>query len=123
MCHKPGMERMDSYAEPMATLGDRLTAAREGAGLGVAAMAEALGLRPETLEGWEVDQAEPTASLMGRIATVTGVSAVWLLTGQGAGPKDDRAGADLRAELADLRRLLAEASARVERLEEALSHG
>lgn len=114
---------MDIYAEPMATLGDRLTAAREAAGLDIAAMAETLGLRPETLEGWEVDQAEPTASLMGRIATVTGVSPVWLLTGQGAGPKDDRAGADLRAELADLRQLLAEASARVERLEEALSHG
>lgn len=114
---------MDSYAEPMATLGDRLTAAREGAGLPIAAMAEALGLRPETLEGWEVDQAEPTASLMGRIATVTGVSPVWLLTGQGRGPKDDPEGALLRAELADLRRLLAEATARVERLEEALLHG
>lgn len=114
---------MDSYAEPVATLGDRLTAAREGAGLDIAAMAEALGLRPETLEGWEVDQAEPTASLMGRIATLTGVSLVWLLTGQGAGPQDDNAGAALRAELADLRRLLAEASARVQRLEESLSHG
>ncbi|WP_405406034.1 helix-turn-helix transcriptional regulator [Paracoccus sp. Ld10] len=114
---------IDSYAEPVATLGDRLTAAREGAGLDIPAMAEALGLRPETLEGWEVDQAEPTASLMGRIATVTGVSPVWLLTGQGAGPQDASAGAALRAELADLRRLLAEAAARVDRLEEALSHG
>lgn len=114
---------IDSYAEPVATLGDRLTAAREGAGLEIAAMADALGLRPETLEGWEVDQAEPTASLMGRIATVTGVSPVWLLTGQGAGPQDASAGAALRAELADLRRLLAEAAARVDRLEEALSHG
>ena len=114
---------MDSYAEPVATLGDRLTAAREGAGLDVAAMAEALGLRPETLEGWEVDQAEPTASLMGRIATVTGVSPGWLLTGQGAGPRDDSAGAYIRAELTDLRQLLAEVNARVERLEEALSHG
>lgn len=114
---------MDIYAEPMATLGDRLTAAREAAGLDIAAMAETLGLRPETLEGWEVDQAEPTASLMGRIASVTGVSAVWLLTGQGRGPKDDSATAALRAELAELRRLLAEAAARVERLEEVLNHG
>lgn len=114
---------MDIYAEPMATLGDRLTAAREAAGLDIAAMAETLGLRPETLEGWEIDQAEPTASLMGRIATVTGVSAVWLLTGQGRGPKDDSATTALRAELAELRRLLAEAAARVERLEEVLNHG
>lgn len=114
---------MDSYAEPVATLGDRLTAAREGAGMDIPGLADALGLRPETLEGWEVDQAEPTASLMGRIATLTGVSAVWLLTGQGAGPKDDTTGAAMRAELAELRRLLAEAAARVERLEEALSHG
>ncbi|MBM3604097.1 MAG: helix-turn-helix transcriptional regulator [Alphaproteobacteria bacterium] len=113
---------MDSYAEPVATLGDRLTAAREGAGLDIAALADSLGLRPETLEGWEVDQAEPTATLLGRIATLTGVSMVWLLTGEGSGPKDTVTGAALQAELSDLRRLLAEASARVERLEEALSH-
>ena len=114
---------MDSYAEPVATLGDRLTAAREGAGLQIEALAEELGLRPETLEGWEVDQAEPTATLMGRIAAVTGVSLVWLLTGEGAGPRDTTAGAALRAELRELRRVLAEAVARVDRLEEALGHG
>jgi len=114
---------MDSYAEPVATLGDRLTAAREGAGLEIAQMAEQLGLRPETLEGWEVDQAEPTATLLGRIATLSGVSVLWLLTGQGAGPQDTTAGALLRAELGELRQLLAEACARVERLEEALGHG
>lgn len=113
---------MDSYAEPVATLGDRLTAAREGAGLDITALADVLGLRPETLEGWEVDQAEPTASLMGRIAALTGVSAGWLLTGQGTGPKDDAAGATIRAELTELRQLLAQATARMARLEEALSH-
>lgn len=114
---------MDSYAEPVATLGDRLTAAREGAGLDIAAMAELLGLRPETLEGWEVDQAEPTATLLGRIAAVTGVSLVWLLTGEGAGPQDRTASAALAAELQDMRRLLAEALIRVDRLEEALGIG
>ncbi|WP_022706860.1 MULTISPECIES: helix-turn-helix domain-containing protein [Paracoccus] len=113
---------MDSYADQVATLGDRLTAAREGAGLGVAQLAEELGILADTLEGWEVDQAEPTASLMGRIATLTGVSLVWLLTGEGTGPKDTAAGAALRAELTELRRILADASARVERLQEALGN-
>ncbi|RJE80293.1 helix-turn-helix domain-containing protein [Paracoccus sp. JM45] len=114
---------MDSYAEPVATLGDRLTAAREGAGLEIAQMAGQLGLPPETLEGWEVDQDEPTATLLGRIATLSGVSVLWLLTGQGAGPQDTTAGALMREELGALRQLLAEACARVERLEEALGHG
>lgn len=111
---------MESYADRVATLGDRLTAAREGAALEVAQMAETLGIRADTLEGWEVDQAEPTASLMGRIAAMTGVSLVWLTTGKGAGPQDTAAGAALRAELTELRRILADASARVERLQEAL---
>ncbi|WP_410218570.1 helix-turn-helix domain-containing protein [Paracoccus sp. (in: a-proteobacteria)] len=114
---------MDIYAEPVATLGDRLTAAREGAGLAIADLADTLGLRPETVEGWEVDQAEPTATILGRIAASTGVSLVWLLTGEGSGPKDDSEWNALRAELAELRHLLADASARVERLEEALAHG
>ncbi|MBU2956547.1 helix-turn-helix transcriptional regulator [Paracoccus sp. 1_MG-2023] len=113
---------MNSYADQVATLGDRLTAAREGADLGVAQLAEELGIRTDTLEGWEVDQAEPTASLMGRIATLTGVSLVWLLTGEGSGPQDTAAGAALRAELTELRRILADASARVERLQEALGN-
>ena len=114
---------INSYAEPVATLGDRLTAAARRRGSDAVPWPMRLASRLETLEGGEVDQAEPTASLMGRIATVTGVSPVWLLTGQGAGPQDASAGAALRAELADLRRLLAEAAARVDRLEEALSHG
>lgn len=114
---------MDSYADPVATLGDRLTAAREAAGLEVGSLAKALGLRPETLAGWEADQAEPSASLMGRIATLTGVSPLWLLTGQGPGPKDAGAEDVLRAELADLGRVLREAAARIARLEEALFHG
>ena len=60
---------------------------------------------------------------MGRIATLTGVSPLWLLTGQGPGPKDAGAEDVLRAELADLGRVLREAAARIARLEEALFHG
>ncbi|WP_233490493.1 helix-turn-helix domain-containing protein [Paracoccus sediminilitoris] len=118
-----GLITMDSYAEPVATMGDRLTAAREGVGLGIDQMAEQLGLRPETLEGWEVDQAEPTPSILGRIAAIAGVSPVWLLTGEGPGPQDTAAGRALRSELRQLRQLLAEACARIERMEEALGHG
>ena len=68
-------------------------------------------------------RAEPTPSLLGRIAAIAGVSPVWLLTGEGAGPQDTAAGQALRSELRELRRLLAEACDRIERMEEALGHG
>lgn len=110
------------YAEHVATVGDRLTAAREAAGLSVAGLADELGVRPETLDGWEVDQAEPGAPLLGQIAARLGVDPEWLLTGTGAGPHGGPGNAAL-AELHELRRLLAEAARRLGRLEEALKHG
>lgn len=110
------------YSEHVATVGDRLTAAREAAGLSVALLAEELGVRPETLDGWEVDQAEPNAPLLTQIAVRLGVDPEWLLTGTGAGPHQG-AGNAVQSELHELRRLLAEAARRLGRLEEALKHG
>lgn len=114
------------YGEDEATLGDRLTAAREAAGLGPEALADHLGVEVETLETWEMDQAEPRAALMGRLAGMLGVTLPWLLTGQGDGP---RAAPALQmqevvvAELRELSRILGDASQRLERLEERLSNG
>ncbi|MBU3031682.1 helix-turn-helix domain-containing protein [Paracoccus marinaquae] len=110
------------YGEHEATFGDRLTAAREGAGLAVADLAGRLGVRAETLKGWESDQAEPRAVFLGRLAGMLGVPLVWLLTGEGQGPHE---GAGIRqsarAELRDLRRVLEEAAQRIERLEGVLA--
>ncbi|MFN3526105.1 MAG: multiprotein-bridging factor 1 family protein [Paracoccus sp. (in: a-proteobacteria)] len=113
----------DIYAENVATLGDRLTAAREAAGLTVAQLADELGVRPETQEGWEVDQAEPGAPLLGQIAARLEVSAQWLLTGAGDAPQELSQNAVLLEELRELRTLLSEAGDRIDRLQEALSNG
>lgn len=112
------------YGENEATLGDRLTAAREFAGLSVAELAERLGVRDTALEAWEGDQAEPGTVFLGRLPGMLGVSLVWLLTGEGQGPQEggDRSEAT-RAELRELRRLLDQAALRVDRLEELMANG
>ncbi|WP_409677757.1 helix-turn-helix transcriptional regulator [Paracoccus sp. (in: a-proteobacteria)] len=113
----------DIYADTVATLGDRLTAAREAAGLSVDQLAGELGVRPETQLGWEVDQAEPGAPLLNQIAGRLEVSPQWLLTGQGEAPQELSQNAAVLDELRTLRNLLSEATARIDRLQEALSNG
>ncbi|WCR12618.1 helix-turn-helix domain-containing protein [Paracoccus stylophorae] len=112
------------YGENEATLGDRLTAAREGAGLSVAELADRLGVRAETMQGWEADQAEPRAVFLGRLSGMLGVPLTWLLTGKGQGPQTggDGAASLPRTELRELRRLLHEATQRIDRLEELLAN-
>lgn len=113
----------DIYAENVATLGDRLTAAREAAGLTVAELADELGVRPETQQGWEVDQAEPGAPLLGQIAARLDVSTQWLLTGAGEAPREFAQNEALLTELRGLRELLDDACERIDRLQKALTHG
>lgn len=112
------------YSEDQATLGDRLTAAREAAGRSVPELADALGVRAATVAGWEADKAEPRAVFLGRLSGMLGVTLVWLLTGQGHGPGSpaDRREAT-RAELRELRLLLEQAAQRVDRIEELMNHG
>lgn len=91
------------YSDATATLGDRLTAARDAQGLSVAQLAAKLGVRSKTLDGWENDRAEPRANRLQMLAGVLNVSLGWLLTGQGDGPSEpnmDRA--DLRALLSEV---------------------
>lgn len=112
------------YGEDEATLGDRLTAARESAGLTLDDLAARLGVRADTLSGWEADQAEPRAVFLGRMSGMLGVSLVWLLTGEGEGPQQgDGPSPGVRSELRQLRRLLDEAAQRVDRIEELLADG
>ncbi|WP_235755221.1 helix-turn-helix domain-containing protein [Paracoccus salsus] len=119
-----GIMGEQGFGEDKATLGDRLTAARESAGLSVEDLAAGLGVRLETMQGWEADQAEPRAVLLGRLSGMLGVPLVWLLTGQGQGPQaEDGSAHATRNELRELRRLLAEAASRVDRLEELLANG
>jgi HTH-type transcriptional regulator, cell division transcriptional repressor len=73
------------YSEEAATLGDRLAAAREAAGLSQNQLATRLGVRLKTLSGWENDSAEPRANRLQMLAGMLGVSIMWLLTGRGDG--------------------------------------
>lgn len=71
------------FTDDVATFGDRLTHAREAAGLTVAGLARRLGLRRPLVEAWEADQREPRANQMQMMAGLLGVSLRWLLTGEG----------------------------------------
>lgn len=105
------------YSDATATLGDRLTAARETQGLGVGQLATRLGVRAKTLEGWENDRAEPRANRLQMLAGVLNVSLGWLLTGEGDGPSaPPSSNPDLRALLAEIQSTRTELQALVSRL-------
>lgn len=106
---RDGTDRAGWYSDDQATLGDRLTAARETAGMSRADLARRLGVRQATLAGWEDDRAEPRANRMHMLAGMLGVSMRWLMTGEGEGPDSENAlGPDLRAMLGEMRGLAAE---------------
>jgi len=101
------------YSEKQATLGDRLAAAREAAGLTQSALATRLGVRQKTLRGWESDLSEPRANRLQMLAAMLGVSLRWLLTGEGEGvappvPPEQSGDATLVQTLSDLRILRGE---------------
>lgn len=108
------------YTDAHATLGDRLAAAREAAGMTQTQAAARLGVRTKTLRDWEDDAAEPRANRLQMLAALLGVSLRWLLTGEGddvpppgEGPRSDPA---LEPALAELRSLRGEMMAMGERL-------
>ncbi len=114
------MTDSDWYSDAAATFGDRLTAAREAAGLDAVGLATRLGVKVTTLSAWEQDVKEPRANRLQMLAGMLGVSLTWLLTGQGDGlpaPMDDtEAQTDAKAVLADLRDLRLSIAASADRL-------
>ena len=75
----------DWYDPEATTFGDRLSGAREAAGMSQAALARRLGVKPTTLRSWEEDRAEPRANRVQMLSGLLNVSLVWLLTGEGDG--------------------------------------
>lgn len=103
--------QQDWYGPDMATLGDRIAAAREGSGMTQAQLARRLGVKKSTLAGWEQDLSEPRANRMSMMAGILNVSIMWLMTGEGEGaasPDEDNAPRNLRELLTDLRQLRSE---------------
>ncbi len=96
------------YTDDHATLGDRLAAGRDAAGMTQAQLAQRLGVRAKTLRDWEDDVSEPRANRLQMLAALLGVSLRWLLTGEGddvAPPDAQGAAIDpaLKTALAELR--------------------
>jgi len=110
------------FTDDVATFGDRLTHAREAAGLSVAGLARRLGVRRPLVEAWEADQAEPRANQMQMMSGLLGVSLRWLLTGEGGKEEAPATGGPLpsetRAMLDDLARMRVEVLALAGRMGE-----
>ena len=77
------------YNDNLATLGDRLFAAREKNGLSQNVLAKKLGIRVKTLISWENDTLEPNANKIQMISGFLNVSIVWLISGLGSGVNNE----------------------------------
>ncbi|MGL4239187.1 helix-turn-helix domain-containing protein [Tabrizicola sp.] len=115
------------YAEGVATFGDRLSGAREAAGLTREEFATRLGVRLKTVAAWENDASEPRGNRLQMLAGMLNVSMRWLLTGVGDDlePPDAPGAMTLPAKiaLADLGRMrakLAQLSREMEQTEDRL---
>ena len=70
------------------TLGGRIVYAREQLDLTTAQLARRVGVKTETLLGWETDRSEPRSNRLLTLAGMLNVSPTWLLTGAGESPSD-----------------------------------
>jgi len=102
------------YGEDVATLGDRIVAAREAMEFSPEDLSCRLGVKLNTVQSWEGDHAEPRGNKAQMLSGVLGVSITWLLTGEGDGvpePRtDDGTPALLKDVLDDMRNLKSDIS-------------
>jgi transcriptional regulator with XRE-family HTH domain len=116
------------YDGTVSTFGDRLTAAREAAGLDQAELAKRVGVKLSSLRKWEDDLLEPRANRLSMLAGMLNVSITWLIDGVGDGlsvPLEDDTKIEdearqLLAEMSELRAELKARSDQVARLEKRL---
>ena len=115
---------IDWYSPDLATFGDRLAGARDALGMSQRDLAHRLGVRVETLQGWEDDRTEPRANRLRMLSGLLNVSMRWLMTGEGQGPETTQpTEADavaLLTEMRDLRIQVSRASERLALLEKRL---
>lgn len=108
------------FSDERATFGDRLAAARDGAGLSQKDLARRLGVKLKTVMAWENDISEPRANRLQMMAGLLNVSLMWLLNGEGEGV--DPPGTepvmtqDARAILLEMRDLRGDIDAAADRL-------
>lgn len=90
------------YSDDRATFGDRLAAAREGAGLSQKDVASRLGVKTSVIKAWEQDIKEPRANRLQMLSGLLGVSLTWLLTGEGDAPSLPEDNSYVPADISDL---------------------
>lgn len=103
MATRDSVSRMTDSSDD--TLGGRLSAARDAAGISLLDLANRLGIKEESLLNWESDRSEPRPSRLIDMAGILGVSPMWLITGHGYGPLDESDDLPLEALHVQLRRL------------------
>ena len=84
-----------SEARDRDTLGGRIRRAREAVGLSGAQLARRLGVKTETVTGWETGRSEPRANRLTMLAGFLAVSPTWLLHGVGESPTDGQLSSEI----------------------------
>jgi len=95
----------DWFDPETSTFGDRVSGAREAAGMTQKQLAKRLGVKLVTLRNWENDMAEPRANKLSMLAGLLNVSMMWLLDGTGEGVDPVQ---DVSREEKDMNEILAE---------------
>ena len=107
------------YAPEIATFGDRMTAAREAAGMTQESLAKRLGVKKSTLRNWEDDLAEPRANRLSMLAGLLNVSMMWLINGEGEGidgPEIEAMPSDLTDIILEIREMKTDLHSKAEQL-------
>lgn len=86
----------------LATLGERLIAAREAQGLTQQELAIRIGVKLKTLQDWETDENEPRANRIQMLCGLLNVSLRWLLNGEGEGVHEPASHEELAEETRDI---------------------
>ena len=73
------------WSEDVSTFGDRLSRARDFAGMNQAQLARRIGVKVATIVNWETDRSEPRANRLQMLSGLLNVSIIWLMTGEGDG--------------------------------------
>ncbi|MZQ89023.1 helix-turn-helix domain-containing protein [Frigidibacter albus] len=112
------------FSDETATFGDRVTGAREAAGMTREQLSARLGVKLKTVAAWEDDMSDPRGNKLQMLSGMLGVSIPWLLTGQGDGPEGPDAQrnelAPLLAEMRQLQADLGQIAGRMGQLEQRL---
>lgn len=95
-------DEYDWFSADMATLGDRITAARDAARMTQADLAKRVAVKKTTIRAWEEDLSEPRAAKLSMLAGLLNVSITWLLTGEGEGAESPDDSSELSHDLAAL---------------------